>query len=102
MPDDLTAVVAIALMAAVTLATRLGGAVVMRHIPNSARVERFLEAMASSVIAALVVTVVAQGGLREAVAVTLAGLVMLAAKNALAAMVVAMVAAAAWTALAGG
>lgn len=89
-------------MAAVTLATRLGGAVVMRHIPNSARVERFLEAMASSVIAALVVTVVAQGGLREAVAVTLAGLVMLAAKNALAAMVVAMVAAAAWTALAGG
>lgn len=88
-------------MALVTLATRLAGALVMRYVPNLAWVERFLEAMASAVIAALVVTVVAQNGMREAVAVALAAATMLALKNPQAAMVTGMVAAATWTFVAG-
>ena len=101
MPSEASAYAAILVMAGVTLATRLLGAEIMQRVARSSRVERFLDALSSSVIAAIVVTVVAQNGPREAMAVALAGLVMLAMKNALWAMISGMAAAAAWTALAG-
>lgn len=100
MPSDLSAYAAILVMAGVTLATRLLGAGLMRWTEPSKRLERFLDALSISVIAAIVVTVIARGGLREAVAVAIAGLVMTASKSAVWAMISGMAAAAAWTALA--
>ncbi len=101
MPGELAAYAAILMMAAVTLATRLLGAAFMERVSASPRVERFLEALSSSVLAAVVATVVAQGGLREAAAVALAALVMLSVKSAIWAMLAGMGAAALWTALLG-
>ena len=100
MPGELSAFAAILVMAGVTLATRLFGAELMRWAPPSARLERFLDALSSSVIAAIVVTVLARGGLREALAVAIAALVMVSLKSAVWAMIGGMAAAAIWTALA--
>ncbi|MGB1238163.1 MAG: AzlD domain-containing protein [Pseudomonadales bacterium] len=43
----------IALLAALTLATRLGGVFAMDHLPIGPRLARFISAMASAVLAAL-------------------------------------------------
>ncbi|MCA0964780.1 AzlD family protein [Salipiger bermudensis] len=91
--------VAISLLVAVTLATRLAGPLAMARIGASPRVERFLEGVSVSVLAALVASIVAQGGTREAVAVGLAGVVMLATQSAVWAMIAGMVLAAGWTAI---
>ena len=101
MPSDLAAYTAILVMAAVTLATRFLGAAIMQRVSASKRVERFLDALSSSVIAGIVATFVAQNGLREAMAVALAGMVMLAFNSAIWAMVSGMVVAALWAALIG-
>ncbi len=93
-------VVAILAMALVTVATRVLGAEIMQRVGPSAFVTRFLEGMSSSVLAAVVATYVVRGGWREALAVALAAAVMLTVRNAMAATVVAILAAAAWTRLA--
>lgn len=95
------AVLAIALMAAITVATRVGGPIVMQRIGASDFATRFLDAMASSVLAALVASFVARGGLREAAAVAVAALAMLLARNAIVALVAGMALGALWTQLAG-
>lgn len=100
-PDPVVAYVTIAVLAAVTLGTRLGGAAVMRLVPISDRVTRFLEAMSVSVLAAIVVTFLAQGGARELVAVATAVGLMVMARSPVWAMVSAMAAAALWTLIAG-
>ncbi|MEM1286366.1 MAG: AzlD domain-containing protein [Pseudomonadota bacterium] len=101
MVDASSAYLAIGLMALVTLGTRIGGAYVMRFVPLSARVERFLEAMSSSVLAAIVVTFVARGSLRELSAVAVAILVMVAIRSPVWAMIAAMAFAGGWSMLAG-
>ncbi len=97
MVDAPTAYLAIAMMALVTLGTRLGGAFVMRFVTLSPRVTGFLEAMSASVLAAIVVTFIVNNGTREAIAVGIAILVMLATRSAVWAMFAAMVFAAGWT-----
>lgn len=97
MVDAPTAYLAIAVMAAVTLATRLGGAYLMRFVTLSPRVTHFLDAMSASVLAAIVATFVVNNGSREAAAVGVAILVMLATRSAVWAMVAAMAFAAGWT-----
>jgi uncharacterized membrane protein len=97
MVDATTAYLAIAIMALVTLGTRLGGAYVMRFVTLSPRVTGFLDAMSASVLAAIVATFVVNNGTREGLAVGAAILVMLATRSAVAAMVAAMAFAAAWT-----
>lgn len=95
--DAQTAYLAIAVMALVTLGTRLGGAFVMRFVTLSPRVTSFLEAMSVSVLAAIVVTFIVKNGTREALAVGIAILVMLATRSAIWAMFAAMAFAAGFT-----
>jgi len=92
---------AIAIMAVVTLAVRVAGSAVMEVVPFSPRVERFLEAMASAVIAAIVANVLAANGLREAASVAVAILIMLASRSALWAMIAGTAFAAVWSGLVG-
>jgi uncharacterized membrane protein len=97
MVDAPTAYLAIAMMTLVTLGTRLGGAFVMRFVTLSPRVTGFLEAMSASVLAAIVVTFLVNNGTREAIAVGVAILVMLATRSAIWAMFAAMAFAAGFT-----
>ncbi len=95
--DATSAYFAIALLALVTLGTRLGGATVMRFVTFSPRVTVFLEAMSASVLAAIVVTFVVSNETREAAAVGIALLIMLATRSAIWAMVGGLLTGAAWT-----
>ncbi|MFN3227479.1 MAG: AzlD family protein [Hyphomicrobiales bacterium] len=97
MVDAPTAYLAIAMMTLVTLGTRLGGAFVMRFVTLSPRVTGFLEAMSASVLAAIVVTFIVNNGTREAIAVGVAILVMLATRSAIWAIFAAMAFAAGFT-----
>ena len=97
MIDDLTVWTAIVLIASVTLASRLARSFLMNHVNASARIERFLDGLSVAVIAALVASILAQNGLREAAAVALAVLVMLRSANATWAMIAGMAVAALWT-----
>lgn len=95
--DPASAYLAIALLALVTLSTRLGGAFVMRFVTLSPRITVFLEAMSASVLAAIVATFVMSNGTREAVAVGVALLIMIASRSAVWAMVGGLLTGAAWT-----
>ena len=97
MIDELTVWTAIVLIASVTLASRLAGSFLMNHVNASARIERFLDGLSVAVIAALVASILAQNGFREAAAVALAVLVMLRSANATWAMIAGMAVAALWT-----
>ena len=97
MIDELTVWTAIVLIASVTLASRLAGSFLMSHVNASARIERFLDGLSVAVIAALVASILAQNGFREAAAVALAVLVMLRSANATWAMIAGMPVAALWT-----
>lgn len=90
MPTDLTAIAAILLVAGITFISRMAGAFLMSRISRSQRLDAFLDALSISVVAALVASIVAKGGLREAGAVGMAALVMLASRSAVWAMVVGM------------
>ena len=85
------------MIAAITFASRIAGSLLMTNIAISPRIERFLNALSVSVIAALVAPIVAQNGLREGAAVGLAAVIMLGSKSAVWAMVGGMAFAAAWT-----
>ncbi len=97
MPDATTAWEAIFLASFLTLATRLSGPIVMAWLPMSARVERFLENLSLAVLAALVASMLARGGLREAASVTVAVLVMVLLRKSIWAMGAGMICAAGWT-----
>ena len=72
----------IALIAIATLLSRMAGAELMRYVPLSPVVMRFLDGMAVSVIAAFVATLLLNQGSREAACAAAAGVVMLATRNA--------------------
>lgn len=91
--------VAILVVAGITFASRIVGSVLMRSVTVSPAVERFLDSLSVSVIAALVASIVAQGDLRDATAVGLAAIVMLASKSAVWAMLAGTGIAAAWAAV---
>ena len=55
--------IAIATMAAMTYLVRVGGFWMMGHVPITARVHRMLEALPGSVVAAIILPVVAKNGL---------------------------------------
>lgn len=56
------ALLLIALMALVTLLTRFGGVLLMSFVPMSRRVEGFINAMAGSVLVAVLVPVAVKAG----------------------------------------
>ena len=97
MPSELSAWLAISLVAGVTFASRVLGSVVMSRVAASPFVARFLDGLSVSVIAALVASMLAQGGYREAAAVAVAALVMLGLKSAAWGMIAGMAVAAGWT-----
>ncbi len=90
------ALAAIVIMALVTYLTRAGGVFVMSRVPIGPKVERFINAMAGSVLVAVVTPMAAQGdwGARLALVATL--VVMLATQKALAAITAGILAAALW------
>lgn len=91
-----TALLAILVMAVTTFTTRIGGAIIMSRIPIGPRVERFINAMAGSVLVAVIVPLAAQGdwGARFALLATLA--VMLLVRKPLIAITAGVVTAALW------
>jgi uncharacterized membrane protein len=101
MPDAFSAWAAILLASSLTLSTRLSGPVVMAWLPMSPRIERFLQNLSLSVLAALVASMLARGGLREAASVAVAVLVMVLLRKSIWAMGAGMICAAGWTFLVG-
>ncbi|MBP5857223.1 AzlD domain-containing protein [Marivibrio halodurans] len=91
----------ILLIAGVTLASRLCGPFIMRAVPITGWVERFLDGVAVSVIAALVAAGLAQRGPREVAAVAVSAVVMLVTRSPVAAMVAGLAVAAGWTGMLG-
>ncbi|QOR40315.1 AzlD domain-containing protein [Billgrantia diversa] len=90
------AVIAILIMAVVTYLTRAGGVFVMSRIPIGPKVERFINAMAGSVLVAVITPMAMQGdwGARLALVATL--VVMLTTQKTLAAIGAGIVTAALW------
>ncbi|MCE8031052.1 AzlD domain-containing protein [Halomonas daqingensis] len=90
------ALAAIAIMALVTYLTRAGGVFVMSRVPIGPKVERFINAMAGSVLVAVITPMAVQGdwGARLALVATLG--VMLTTQKALAAIAAGIVTAALW------
>jgi uncharacterized membrane protein len=88
------AYLAIVVMAAVTLAMRAGGFWAMAHVPLTPRVRRMLEALPGSIVAAIVLPIVAKGGAGEALAVAVAVAVMVLRRNELIAVAAGMAVAA--------
>lgn len=64
-------------MAIVTLVTRLGGALLMSFVPISPRVEGFINAMASSVLIAILTPLAVEGDLGARLALASTALLML-------------------------
>lgn len=91
-----TALLAILVMALVTYLTRVGGVMVMSWVPIGPRVERFINAMAGSVLVAVILPLAVQGdwGARLALVATL--LVMLITYKPLLAITAGMATAALW------
>ncbi|MFH7565144.1 AzlD family protein [Oceanimonas smirnovii] len=86
----------IAVMALVTLFTRLGGVLIMSVIPINRRVQNFISAMSGSVLIAILTpqAVNGDGGARAALLAT--GLVMLVLKKPLPAIAAGVLTAALW------
>jgi uncharacterized membrane protein len=97
MLTDFTPWPAILIIASVTFLNRISGPIMMNYIRSSDRVERFLDAMSVSVIAAIVASILAQNSWREAFAVGFSALVMMRTKSSAFAMVAGIGAAAAWS-----
>jgi len=92
----LGSIVAILIMALVTYLTRAGGVFIMSHVPIGPKVERFINAMAGSVLVAVITPMAVQGdwGARMALVATLG--VMLTTQKALAAISAGIFTAALW------
>ncbi|MCG6659707.1 AzlD domain-containing protein [Halomonas campisalis] len=87
---------ALVIMALVTYLTRSGGVFIMSRLPIGPRVERFINAMAGSVLVAVITPMAVQGdwGARLALVATL--VVMLATRRPLPAILAGILTAALW------
>ncbi|MBZ0332263.1 AzlD domain-containing protein [Halomonas sp. ANAO-440] len=90
------AIAAIVIMALVTYLTRAGGVFIMSRVPIGPKVERFINAMAGSVLVAVITPMAVHGdwGARLALVATLA--VMLLLQKPLPAITAGIVTAALW------
>ena len=73
--------IAIAVMAAVTVFSRLGGYFLMRYVPVTPRVRRMLDALPGAIIISAIAPVVLKGGLVVIVAVCAAIIVTIIKRN---------------------
>lgn len=88
---------AIIVVAALVYGTRVLGPLLVSGLTISRRTERFLNALALSVIVGIVVTALARAGLREYGAVAASMIAMLALRSTFWAMAAGIVVAAVWT-----
>ena len=86
MVDTIAAIGAVALLAAVTMATRIGGVWIMSTIAITPRIEAFLKTMSVSVLISIVATTTWAAGPRIWMAVATAAVVMVATRSAVGAM----------------
>jgi len=86
MVDAVAAIGAVVLLAAVTLATRLGGVWIMSYVAITPRVIAFLKYMSVSVLIAIVAANASTATPRVWLAVGTAALVMIATRSAVGAM----------------
>lgn len=91
---DASFILAVGLMAVGAFATRAAGALLMKRITLTPKVERFLEGMAASVLAALVASQLVTSDIRNLAAVIVAMLTMLVTRSILWSMLTGMIAAA--------
>jgi uncharacterized membrane protein len=98
---DGQALIVVLAMAVVTYGTRIGGFWIMRFMPVTPGMEAFLRYLSGSVLVAILAPAVLQGGLPAAAAALFAALVMIPARNMLAAMAAGVMAAALVRALIG-
>jgi uncharacterized membrane protein len=84
--DAVAAFGAVLLLAAVTMATRLGGVWIMSYVRITPRIETFLKYMSVSVLISIVVPATWTAGPRIWLGVGTAALVMIGTRSALAAM----------------
>jgi uncharacterized membrane protein len=96
MVDERIALAAIVGMALVTYATRAGGVFLMGLVPITPRLESFLRSLSSSVLVALIVPAALKGDAASSAAVASAGLVMIATRSAIGAMIAGVAVAALW------
>ena len=94
---DLAPWIAIAVAGAVTFGTRTLGPVIMARVPETKRVQQFLDGLSTSVIVAIVAGYLARGPLREAAALAAGALAMMLLRMPMLSMAVAMAVAAAWS-----
>jgi uncharacterized membrane protein len=73
--------VAILVMAGATYLMRIGGFWLMAHVPLTARVRRMLSALPGSIIAAIVLPLIAKSGAVAAIAIAAAAAVMILRRN---------------------
>lgn len=78
--------ITLAILTAAALSTRIVGAVLMTAVKPSPRVERFLEGLSTSVIAALVASQMIDADTERFAAVGVAVLIVLATRNVVLAM----------------
>ncbi len=86
MSIEVSATIALAVIALVTYFTRIGGLVIMSRMSITKRVNRSLEALAGSVLVAIVVPATVEGDLAAKAAVVAAIVIMLLTRNAVMAM----------------
>ena len=97
MQIDANPFTAIVLIGIVVYATRVMGPAMMLGVQVSAKIKRFLDGLALSVIVAIVASALATSTTREMVAVTVAAAVMFASRSAISAMTAGAMVAAAWS-----
>lgn len=81
MVSNSTFLLAVLIMALAAYATRIAGAVLMSRVRTTRSTNLFLEGLSASVIAALVASLLAQSDLKDAMAVFVAIVVMLATRS---------------------
>src|SRR5690554_6610088 len=91
---NITILVLIAIMALVTLATRLGGIYIMSLVPLKPGIQRFIQAMSSSVLVALLAPMALAGDTAARFAMLTTIIVMLIARKPLIAITCGVIAAA--------
>lgn len=90
------ALAAIVIMALVTYLTRAGGVLVMSRVPIGPKVERFINAMAGSVLVAVITPMAVQGDSAARLALLATLVVMLVVRKPLAAIAAGIITAALW------
>ncbi len=93
MSIEVSAALALGVIAVVTYLTRIGGLVIMSRMSITKRIERSLEALAGSVLVAIVAPATFEGDLAAKAAVVAAIVIMLLTRNAVLAMTTGLAAA---------